>query len=141
MSLLTGKHADEIREMWQSRALRAAKGQLRKIVIVALAKEYPAALETLLRVTFPGFVDIDRPVFTSYAHIDLGGTIVCEMIDRNGAKAVARLGTEQSFISDVRKLADELKLDDHDRSAMFTVLQKWVASDRRIDQQGRKLAS
>jgi hypothetical protein len=136
-----GKHADEIREMWQSKALRASKGKLRKVIIVALAKEYPAALVTLMKVTFPGFVDFDRPFFSSYAHIDLGGNIVCDMIDRDGSKVQAQIGTEDSFIYAVRKLADELKLPDKDRSEMFVVLQKWVASDKRVDQQGRKLAS
>jgi hypothetical protein len=139
MTLLAKKHADEIREMWQSKALRHSTGKLRKVIIVALAKEYPAALETLMQVTFPGFVDFDRPFFTSYAHIDEGGNIVCDMIERDGSKVVAQIGTEQSFIMAVRKLADQLKLCDRDREEMFVVLQKWVASDKRKAE--KKLAS
>lgn len=140
MSLLK-KHADEVREMWQSRCLRASTGKLRKVIIVALAKEYPAALVTLMKATFPGFVDFDRPFFTSYAHINLAGQIVCDMIDHDGSKVVASIGDEDSFISAVRHLADQLKLSDADRSEMFIVLQKWIASDKRVNQEGRKLAS
>lgn len=142
MSLVAKKHADEIREMWQSRALRASTGKLRQVVIVALAKEYTTAvLITLMKVTFPGFIDLDLPLFTSYAHIDLSGQIVCDMVDRDGSKCVAQIGDENSFIYAVRKLADELKLDDKDRTEMFTVLQKWVASDRRVGINGQRLAS
>lgn len=141
MSLTRKKHSDEIRNMWQSRALRQSSDKLRKVLIVALAKEYPQAIDTLLKVTFPGFVDIDLPMFISYAHIDLGGNIVCDMIDKDGVKVVAQIGTEDSFISAVRKLADEVKLDDKDRSEMFTVMQKWVASDQRVGINGERLAS
>lgn len=142
MSLLAQKHTDEIREMWQSRALAAAAGKLRKVVIVALAKEYPGALETLLRVTFPGFADIDRPFFCGYASVDPAGRIVCEMIDRDGFKRKAIVyPSEEPFIYAMRKLADGLKLNDRDRIEMFAVLQKWVASDRRIGPLGQRLAS
>lgn len=141
MNLVT-KHADEIRDMWQSRALRAARGKLRKVVITALAKEYVADFETLLKATFPGFVDLDRPLFTSYAHIDLGGRIICEMIDKEGRKRkVMVYGCEDAMIYEMRKLADKLKLPDRDRIEMFTVLQKWVAKDMRIGIQGQRLAS
>jgi hypothetical protein len=131
MSKFKDKIADEIAEGWQCKALRASKGKLRQVVIVALAKEYPEALITLLKVAFPGFVDISRPMFIGYAHIDLGGNIVCDMVESDDSVVAAQIGTEQSFIYAIRKLADELKLDDKDRSEMFVVLQKWVASDKR----------
>lgn len=131
MSKLKDKIADEIADGWQCKALRASKAKLRQVVIVALAKEYPDALITLLKVAFPGFVDISRPMFTGYAHIDLGGNIVCDMLDTDGSIVAAQIGTEESFIYAIRKLADEMKLDDKDRSEMFVVLQKWVASDKR----------
>ena len=133
MSLLAKKHADEIREMWQSRALRAATGKLRKVLIVALAKEYPAALTTLMRVTFPGFVDLDAPLLVSYAHIAPDGSVVCDVVKRDGTRRLTRIyDSEDLFIYAMRKLADELKFNDHDRVELFTVLQKWVASDRRL---------
>lgn len=143
MSLLAQKHADEIREMWQSRCLRATSGKLRKVFITALAKEYPAALVTLMKVTFPGFVDFDRPFFTSYASIYPSGRIVCEMLEKDGSKRlVAVYRDENDFLYELRKVADELKLVDAERIEMFAVLQKWVASDRRYDIHGeKKLAS
>lgn len=142
MSLIVSKHADAIRETWQSRALRASDGKLRRVVICALAKEYPAALVTLLRATFPGFVDLSRPIFTSYGSVMLDGSIVCDVVDRDGSKKQARIyDNESRFIYDMRKLADGLKLDDRDRIEMFTVLQKWVASDKRVGLFGQRLAS
>lgn len=139
---LAKKHADEIRQMWQSRALHASTGKMRKVLITALAKEYPGAMVTLMKVTFPGFVDFDLPIFLSYAHICRFGTIVCEMMEKHGVRrTVCVYRSENAFIYDMRKLADKLKLDDKDRVEMFTVLQKWVASDRRVGVMGHKLAS
>ena len=142
MSLLAKKHADEIRAMWQSRALTASSGKLRRVLITALAKEYPGALVTLMKVTFPGFVDFSRPMFLSYAHVALDGSVMCEMIDRDDNRRPIRVyASEDRFIYDMRKLADGLKLDDKDRIEMFGVLQRWVASDRRVGTFGQRLAS
>jgi hypothetical protein len=139
---LADKHADEIRAMWQSRALRESAGKLRKVVICALAKEYPGAMVTLLHVTFPGFIDIDRPMFVSYAHVGLDGAVMADMVDRDGKKSAMRVyESEERFIYAMRKLADGLKLADRDRIEMFTVLQKWVASDARVGIHGQRLAS
>ena len=135
------KHVDEIREMWQSRALRGSSGQIRAILIAAIAKEYPAALEILLKATFPGFVDIARPMIISYAYIDIGGRIIATMIEADDSKAdVVVFENEGEFIMAMRRLADGLRLDDADRIAMFQVLQKWVKSDLRFNHLG-KLAS
>lgn len=142
MSLVASKHADEIREMWQSRILAHTRGKMRKIVICALVKQYPGALLTLLKVTFPGFVDLSRPMFISYAHIDLGGRVVAKLLEKDGTiHEQPVFDNEQQFIYAMRKLADHLKLSDRDRTQMFTVLQKWVASDKRVGVMGEKLAS
>ena len=142
MSLVASKHADEIRELWQSKALRASSGKLRKVLITALAKEYPGALVTLMKVTFPGFVDIDLPMPLGYASIEIDGSITCEMMFKDNVKGLARLyENENAFIYDMRKLADEMKLDDKDRIEMFTILQKWVSSDKRVGVFGQKLSS
>ncbi len=144
MSLVASKPADEIRETWQSRALRTATGKLQRVLLVALAKEYPQALTTLLLVTF-GTTEFSRPFFSGYATIAPSGRIVCEVIgddyETNGKRTVEVYRTENLFIYEMRKLADELKLVDKDRTEMFTVLQKWVASDRRINLHGEKKAS
>jgi hypothetical protein len=142
MSLLLDKHADEIRTMWQSRALAASSGKLRKVIVIALAKEYPGAFVTLMKATFPGFIDLELPMFLSYAHIALDGSIVCEWMNKAKIRRPVRVyDNEDAFIHDTRKLADGLKLPDKDRVEMFAVLQKWVASDRRVGAFGEKLAS
>lgn len=139
---LSQKHADEIREMWQSRALRESTGKLRKVVIVALAKAYPGALQTLLKVTFPNFIDIDRPIYTSYARISLTGKLMCDMIDRKGEKHLVKVyESEDEFTGEMRRLADGLKLNDADRVEMFGILQKWVVGDKRVGVEGQRLAS
>lgn len=145
MTLVASKHADEIREMWQSRALRAADGKMRRVLVAALTKEYPAAIVTLLKVTFPGFIEFEPPIFIGYASIQPDGKVACEAGEvRLGVTYRGLLpvfDSEQQFIYEMRKLADRLKLSDRDRTEMFTVLQKWVASDRRIGAQGERLAS
>jgi hypothetical protein len=142
MSLLAKKHSDEIRAMWQSRALAESSGKLRKVLIIALAKEYPGAFVTLMKVTFPGFIDLELPMFLSYAHIALDGSIICEWMNKAKIRRPVRVyENEDAFIYATRKLADGLKLDDRDRTEMFTVLQKWVASDRRVGVFGQRLAS
>jgi len=142
MSLVASKHADEIRELWQSRALRESQGKLRRVLVTVIAKEYPGALVTLLKVTFPGFVDLDPPILTGYAAIAPDGAIACDMLDRDGQrKRVKVYDSENDMLYALRMLADNLKLSDKNRVEMFTIVGKWVASDQRIDHNGRKLAS
>jgi hypothetical protein len=132
MTLLAKKPADDIREMWQARALRESAGVLRKVLITALAKEWPGELEMLMRVVFPGFVDIDRPMIVSYGTISPAGRVCCEVIDRAGLIGVIAIyESENDFLVATRNLADRLKLDDADRIAMFAVLQKWITKDLR----------
>ena len=139
--ILKDKLVDEIREMWQARVLAGSKGKLHHVVLVALAKAYPSALQTLLRAL--GAVDISRPFFCGYASIAPSGRLICDMIDTDGSKRkVAVYRDENEFIYEMRKLADELKLVDSDRTAFFEVLQKWVTRDERINVHGdKKLAS
>lgn len=137
---LTDKVADEIRDMWQARALLASKDKMQRVLLVAIAKEYPAAFKTLLRAI--GIIDINRPFLCSYATIYPSGRIVADMITENGVKrAIAVYRTESEFIHEMRKFADEMKLDDKDRTEMFTVLQKWITKDRRVGIFGQRLAS
>ena len=144
MTLLAKKHADEIREMWQSRALRSSSGRMRKVMITALTKEYPAAIVTLAKVTFPKFVDFDLPLFLSYATVEIDGSITCECHGHRQEKRRAGASTTatEDFIYEGRRLADGLKLNDRDRSEMFAVL---AASGshriRRVGVLGQRLAS
>lgn len=140
MLITKDKVAEEVRAMWQARALLAAKDKIQRVLLVAIAKEYPAAFRTLLRAI--GIADINRPFLCSYATIVPSGRIVCDMIEKDGSKrTVAIYKNENEFIYEMRKLADELKLNDADRIEMFTVLQKWVTKDQRVNVFGDKLAS
>lgn len=139
---LLSKPAEQIRSMWQSRALAAATGKLRAVVLVVLTKEYAAAMPILLRVTFPGFSDITRPFLSGYATIVQSGRLVCDMTGKDGVQRRTSIyRTKDEFVSDMRKLADELKLNDKDRTEMFTVLGRWVVADMRVGPHGERLAS
>jgi hypothetical protein len=136
------KVAGQIEEMWQCRALRASDGRMRQVMLVMLAKEYAAAMPVLLRVAFPGFVDLSLPMLVGYATIVWSGRMLCDLMDRDGIiKKETIYDSVEEFIAEARRLADGLKLNDKDRYEMFTVLQKWVVADHRINHEGRRLAS
>lgn len=139
---LLNKHVDELRETWQAHALRASEGKLQRIIIAVLAKEYHAAFPILWRVVFPSLADIPSPVILSYASVLPNGKLIAEMGDKSGKREwVALYRSQDDYIADTRKLADKLKLDDSKRIEMFRVLARWVTSDKRVDHEGRKLAS
>jgi hypothetical protein len=141
MNPFAGKIADEIRQMWQARALREATGKLQQVMLVVFFQEYDEALKILLHVN--GIVDIKLPAYSGYATISPGGRLVCdEMIDRQKTtRKTTVYHNEGEFIGEMRRFADRLKLNDRDREEMFAVLRKWVVADLRIDHMGRKLAS
>jgi hypothetical protein len=142
MNPFAKKVAGQIEQMWQCRVLRASHGKLRQVVLVMLAKEYAGAMPVLLRVAFPGFQDLSRPMLTGYATIVWSGHMVCDLMDRDGIiKRETIYGSVDEFIGEVRRLADLLKLNDKDREEMFVTLQKWVVADRRINHEGRRRAS
>jgi hypothetical protein len=139
---LLKKHVDELREMWQSRALRESSGKLHRVMVAVMSYEYSSAMSILLKATFPGFTDIQRPFLCSYATIIQSGKVVADMIDVDGTKkTVAVYESKDKFVAAVRELADKLKLTDAERDEMFTVLQRWVVKDMRIGPHGERLAS
>ena len=134
---LLKKHADELRLMWQSRALAASEGKLHRVLTVVLAYEYAAAMPILMRVTFPGFTDLERPFLSSYATIMPNGKVVCEMVDKDGSKkTVAIYDSKDKYVYDMRQLADKLKLSDEERAEMFAVLSRWIVKDMRVGPRG-----
>ena len=139
---LLKKHADELRLMWQSRALAASEGKMQRVLMVVLAYEYAAAMPVLLAATFPGFTDIERPFLSSYATIMPNGKVVCEMVDKDGSKkTVAIYDNKDKYVYDMRQLADKLKLSDDERAEMFGALSRWIVKDMRIGPHGERLAS
>lgn len=136
------KSGEEIANCWQARALREADFKLRRVLICMFMHDYKDAIKILLRATFPGFVDISRPLILGYAKIMPSGHVVAKVLDYDGREAAVPLyDSEGLFLYEARKVADKLKLADADRKAMFDVLQRWIAADARYGRHGERLAS
>lgn len=129
------RHAQDLRETWQGRAMAAARGKLGMVLLSVLAHNYDEALPTLLRVVFPGFTEPALPCLVSAAKVAKTGAIVADMLGRDGQKHsnVPLYQSEIKLRDDFRRLADELKFNDSDREQMFLAVQKWVVADRRLD--------
>lgn len=134
--ILALKHAQELRDGWQVRALIATRRKpLGMVVLSMLAHTYDEAMPVLLRVAFPGFTAIAPPMLTTCGKIDKTHAIVADVADRSGRiqKDVAIFQSTLDMQSHMRRLADELKLPDDQRVEMFNVAQRWIVADRRID--------
>lgn len=136
-------HVDQLRETWQSRVLReAVNSTLERIFLAVFAEAYPGALKILLAATFPGFTDITRPFLRGYATVTRSGWVVCNMICTDGTiRKAAVYESQDRLLSDARNLADKLKLSDKDRTEMFDLLRKWIASDLRVGVNGERVLS
>lgn len=134
--ILALKHAQELREGWQVRALIATRRKpLGMVVLSMLAHTYDEAMPVLLRVAFPGFTSIAPPFLTTCGKIDKTHAIVADVVGRTGKieKNVAIFQHASDMQGQMRRLADELKLPDEQRIEMFNVAQRWIVADRRID--------
>lgn len=140
-----GMSKEEIRATWQSRALAGAQQfdhKLGKVLLVVLADEYAGIIAPLLHATFNGFTDITRPFLSGYATITQTGAMLCDLVRTDGSVRKEKIyDSDDDFISDMRNLADKLKLDDADRIDFFRVLRRWVTADLRVGVNGEKLAS
>lgn len=130
------RHHDELREFWQARALIHLDGKkdyaLFAVLMSMLAHAYPFdAMVTLMKVAFPGFRNIRPPFYSSAGKIMKGGEVAADLvgtdlaITRNAQVFKNRSEMEGAF----RTLADELKLDDTDRKALFEVVRRWIVAD------------
>lgn len=134
--ILVAKHAQELRDGWQVRALIATRRTpIGMVVLSMLAHAYDDAMPVLLRVAFPGFTSIAPPFLTTCARIDKTGAVVADVVGRTGKieKNVAIFRHTADMQGQFRRLADELKLPDDQRIEMFNVAQRWIVADRRID--------
>lgn len=132
----TPKELTEIRESWQSKALRSTVGTgMGMILLSIMADAYPDAIEILLAVTFPGFRGITFPALTSAAKIDRTGAIVADMVDRYGRplRDIVIFGSLIDMRDELRRAADQIGLNDQDREQMFICARNWVKADRRLD--------
>lgn len=146
----TQRHAQDLRDTWQARALAESKGRLSAVMLAVLMHSYLSAMQILLRVVFPrapiaknGWPEINRPFLYGPAAIDIGGRIRCGMFDRIGRRLPWTIiyATEGDLLKDFRDLADRLKLNDHDRVQMTEAVKRWIVRDVRVDHLGRKKAS
>jgi hypothetical protein len=137
------KLSRELRESWQCRCLAESRDRLWRVVLAVLAHNFADALLVLLKVTYPNFAGLKRPLILGGATIERSGKITCDVI-KDGA-AVPELeviyDSQDELVADFRRLADRLKLNDDDRLGMITAVQRWVVADLRIDHNGRRLAS
>lgn len=136
--LLFRRPADELAERWEVRAMREARGKTSAVIIAVIAAEIPMALPILLKVAFPGFVDIMLPALIGYAFIRKDGAIMANMIDKERNLGLAKVyESEGELRGDFRKLADKINATDEERIEMFALLKKWIAADTRIDHEGK----
>lgn len=71
------------------------------------------------------------PYIYTNATVDEDGNTWVGMAARSGARGLACIGHIQDIRDEFRRLADHLKLDDHERLELFDELKKWVAVDLR----------
>lgn len=72
------------------------------------------------------------PRFGKVARIDKDGMLISNVQTKDGLSLTNQvLGPVQTVIDNFKGLADELKLNDKDRTEMFAELRKWVFIDER----------
>lgn len=134
------RHAQDLRDTWQGKALAETKGRLAAVVLAVLMHSYPTAMQVLLRVVFPnapvgkgGWVEVSPPFFWGAATILKGGEVVCKTINRDRGTIPNGLvyGSEELLIKEMRDLADRLKLSDDDRKEMTEAFKRWIVRDLR----------
>lgn len=77
---------------------------------------------------------IRPPRFGNKARIDLQGNLHSDMQDVNyNVHRDMMLGPVEVVRDNFRRLADHLKLDDHERIAMMDEFKKWIAHDERAN--------
>lgn len=137
LDLTFAKHAQDLRDLWQCRALAETdgRGRIGAVLLSVLAHNYDDAMPVLLRVVFPGFTSINAPFLCSAGRIAKTGAVVADMIDKDGQRhtGVPVYRDETALRDDFRRLADKLKLSDADRIEMFKCVQRWVVADTRLD--------
>ena len=137
---------EQISATWQIRALREARGKLQYVLWRAMANEYTGITantwETLLRLINKNFKEMPLPGLLGYAMIVPSGRVVSQVVDKDyGLRLQVIYRHKPEFLSELRRLADRLKLDDLDRADMFAVMGKWITVDYRIGVDGERLAS
>jgi hypothetical protein len=133
------RHAQDLRQTWQARALAGTTGQLNAVIQSVLAHNFDDAMPALMAVVYPGFVpghaQIKDMIYCSAAKVDKAGRIVADATTRYGRKEPDSVvfTSEIQMQGVFRRLADMMRLSDADRVEMFKCVQRWVVADRRLD--------
>lgn len=134
--LTARKHAQELRDGWQVRALIATRRRPIGMVVASML-EHSYDLHTLqvLLYTAFGVCRLRFPVLKTVGRIDKTGAVVADVWESEFKfkKDVAIFQNTADMQSQFRRLADDLKLPDDQRIEMFNVAQRWIVADRRID--------
>jgi hypothetical protein len=140
------RHAQDLRQTWQGRALAAAlaageyavpRDKLGMCMLSVIAHNYDDtdALPVLLRVVLPGFRSIGVPFLCSAAKIAKTGDVMADVIARGGRrfKNQRLFRSTRAMEGEFRRFADRLRLTDAERVEMFGAVKRWVVCDFRLD--------
>lgn len=129
------RHAQDLRETWQAKVLAAATGKLGAVVLSVLAHNFDDEMPVLLRVVFPGFTSITAPFLMSAGKIAKTSHVCADVCRRDGeiVKMAILFRNTLELQSEMRRLADRVKLSDRDRNALFGAVKNWLVCDYRLD--------
>ena len=129
------KHEQELRDLWQGRALAAATDRTAGVLLSVLAHNYDDGMLVLLKTVFPGFTSIAAPFLSSAGKIGKSGQVMADIVQKTGRidKLVVLYRDEIELRDDFRRLADSLKFTDDERNELFAAVKRWVVADTRID--------
>lgn len=144
------RHAQDLRNTWQARALAETKGKFAAVVLAVLMHNYTAAMQILLRVVFPrapigrnGWVEMNPPFYYGTASIAANGMVTCAMFTRENAniKNAHVYDSTDELLKEVRDLGDRLQFTDKERIEMAEACKRWITRDSRIDHMGKKVVA
>lgn len=139
------RHVQELRDSWQGWTLRYAltlnagsarpRDVMGAAILSMLAHNFDDAMPVLLRVVFPGFQSIGTPFLCSAAKIAKTGHVMADFVTRTGAIAKNQIifRDTRQMEGKFRRVADELRLNDKDRTELFAAVKRWVVCDYRLD--------
>jgi len=137
---LWNKHAQQLRDLWQGRALAEATGTTAAVLLSVLAHNYDPEWIVLVTLVKPITWDVANkavrlPALCSAGRVGKTGAIVADVMHKNGTlqKQVVLYRSEIELRDDFRRIADRLKFTDRERNEMFAAVQRWVVADHRLD--------
>jgi len=122
------------RTTWQGRCAAAATGMTGAVLMSVLAHNYEEGASHLYKLIYGDGMIVPAPFLESAARIAKNGAIIAKVRQRNReVKWWVLYPSEIALRDDFRRLADQLKLSDKDRTELFDAVTRWVVADRRLD--------